>query len=119
MSPETANISVPGLELRTSTQGDVVVVACSGRLVSENALHLKNHVKGMIPREKRIVLELIEITRIDSAGLGTLVALYISAKNANCELHLVNLSKPVRDLLGLSNLLSIFEACGRYGTRLP
>jgi anti-sigma B factor antagonist len=119
MSPETANISVPGLELRTSTQGDVVVVACSGRLVNENAPHLKNHVKGLIPREKRIVLELIEITRMDSAGLGTLVALYISAKNANCELHLVNLSKPVRDLLGLSNLLSIFEACGRYGTRLP
>lgn len=119
MPPETANISVPGLDLRTSMQGDVAVVTCSGRLVNENAPHLKDHVKGMIPREKRIVLELVEITRIDSAGLGTLVALYISAKNANCELRLVNLSKPVRDLLGLSSLLSIFEACGRYGTRLP
>jgi anti-sigma B factor antagonist len=116
---ETATISVPGLDLRTSTQEDVVVVTCSGRLVNENALHLKNHVKALIPHEKRIVLELTEITRMDSAGLGTLVALYISAKNANCELYLANLSKPVRDLLGLSNLLSVFEACGRCGTRLP
>jgi len=119
MSSDTATISVPGLELRTSKQGDVVVVACIGRLVNENAHHLKNHVKGLIPHENRIALELIEVTRMDSAGLGTLVALYISAKNANCELCLVNLSKPVRDLLGLSNLLSVFEACGRSGTRLP
>jgi anti-anti-sigma regulatory factor len=44
---------------------------------------------------------------MDSAGLGTLVALYISSKNANCELYLANLSKPVRDLLGLSHVLSL------------
>jgi anti-sigma B factor antagonist len=119
MSADTATISMPGLELRTSKQGDVVVVACSGRLLNENAPYLKNHVKGLIPHENRIALELIEVTRMDSAGLGTLVALYISAKNANCELRLVNLSKPVRDLLGISNLLSVFEACGRSGTRLP
>ena len=119
MSSNSATISVPGLEVRTSKQGDVVVVACSGRLVNESAPHLKTHVKSLIPHEGRIALELIEVTRMDSAGLGTLVALYISAKNANCELRLVNLSTPVRDLLGLSNLLSVFEACGRSGTRLP
>jgi anti-sigma B factor antagonist len=119
MRPESASISAAGLEMRTFTQGDVLVVACAGKLISENALHLKNHVKGMIQREKRIALELVEITRMDSAGLGTLVGLYISAKNANCELRLVNLSKPVHDLLGLSHLLSVFEAHGSCGTRLP
>ncbi|MGH9713679.1 MAG: STAS domain-containing protein [Candidatus Acidiferrales bacterium] len=119
MSREPAIVSASGLQLRTFTQGDVVVVACAGKLLSENAMHLKNHVKEMIPREKRIALELIEITRMDSAGLGTLVGLYISAKNANCELRLVNLSTPVRDLLGLSHLLSVFEAQGSCGTRLP
>jgi anti-sigma B factor antagonist len=119
MPVDPANVSAGGLELRTFTQGDVLVVACAGKLISENAAHLKNHVKAMMPREKRIALELIEITRMDSAGLGTLVGLYISAKNANCELRLVNLSKPVRDLLGLSHLLSVFEAQGSCGTRLP
>lgn len=119
MTFEQATVSTAGLELRTFTQGDVVVVACAGKLISENASHLKSHVKGMIPREKRIALELIEITRMDSAGLGVLVGLYISAKNANCELRLINLSKPVRDLLGLSHLLSVFEAQGTCGTRLP
>jgi len=119
MTTDSAIISAAGLQLRTFHEEDIAVVACSGRLMAENSSHLKDHVKGMLPREKKIVLDLIEITRLDSAGLGTLVGLYISAKNANCELRLANLSKPVRDLLGLSHLLSVFEACGRSGTRHP
>jgi hypothetical protein len=47
----------PGLELCTRVEGDVVVVVCSGRLVNENAPHLRDHAKGAIPREKRVVLE--------------------------------------------------------------
>jgi hypothetical protein len=59
-----------------------------------------------------------ESTRLHSPGPGTLVGLYLSAKKANCEIRLVNLSEPVRDLPGLSDLWSVFEACGRAGTRL-
>jgi anti-anti-sigma factor len=56
---------------------------------------------------------------MDSSGLGTIVALYISAKNAGSTLELINLSPRIRELFGLTNLLSVFETCGRYGTRLP
>lgn len=119
MTTEAGSHSAAGLHLRTFREEDIVIVACSGKLMAESSPHLKEHVKRMLPREKRIVLDLVEITRLDSAGLGVLVGLYISAKNANCELQLVNLSKPVRDLLGLSHLLSVFEACGQAGTRHP
>lgn len=119
MTTHSANYSAAGLHLRTFREEEIVIVACSGKLMAESSAHLKNHVKGMLPSEKRIVLDLVEISRLDSAGLGVLVGLYISAKNANCELRLVNLSKPVRDLLGLSHLLSVFEACGQAGTRHP
>lgn len=119
MTTDPTSHSPAGLHLRTFREENIVIVACSGKLMAESSPHLKEHVKGMLPREKRIVLDLIDITRLDSAGLGALVALYISAKNANCELRLVNLSKPVRDLLGLSHLLSVFEACGQAGTRHP
>jgi anti-sigma B factor antagonist len=118
MENEAAEISVSGLALRTDREGDIAVVKCSGRLTAENAAALKAHVKGMIPHEKRILMDMAELTRMDSVGLGALVAIYISAKNANCELVLANMSKPIRDLLGLTHLLSIFEACGRYGTRM-
>jgi anti-anti-sigma factor len=118
MENEAAQISVSGLEVRTGREDDIAVVQCSGRLTAENAGALKAHVKGLIPHEKRILMDLAELTRMDSVGLGALVAIYISAKNANCELILANMSKPIRDLLGLTHLLSVFEACGRYGTRM-
>jgi hypothetical protein len=45
--------------------------------------------------------------------------LYVSAKARRCDLDLINLNKQIRDLLALSNLLSIFETCGRQGIRMP
>lgn len=92
---------------------------CVGRLTVEHAEILKNHVKSMIPNKKRIILDLNDITQMDSSGLGTLVSLYVSAKKANCDLLLVNYSKSVKHLLGVTNLLSVFEASARYGAKLP
>ncbi len=119
MENEGAKISSFGLNVRTEREGEIAVVQCGGRLTAENAAVLKDHVKRMIPHEKRILMDLAELTRMDSVGLGALVGIYISSKNANCDLRLVNLSKPIRELLGLTQLLSVFEACGRSGTRLP
>jgi anti-sigma B factor antagonist len=109
-------ISAGHLVLNTHADGNVVVVKCAGRLTAENSGVLKSHVRSMIPHEKRIVLDLSDLAAMDSSGLGTVVGLYVSARHAKCELQLVNLSKKVRELLGLSNLLSVFEDCGKYGT---
>jgi anti-anti-sigma factor len=49
---------------------------------------------------------------MDSTGLGTLVRLYVSAKSAGCTLLLFNVGKPIRRLLGLTHLLSVFEVIG-------
>jgi anti-sigma B factor antagonist len=95
------------------------VIQCKGKLLAENAGLLKTQVKSLIPCQKRIVLDLTDLNRMDSAGLGVLVGLYFSARNGHSSLQLINLSKPLRDLLGITNLLSVFEDCGRYGTRMP
>jgi anti-anti-sigma factor len=108
-------ISAGNLELNIHADGGAVIVKCAGRLTAENAAALKSQVKSMIPQEKRIVLDLTDLVGMDSSGLGTIVGLYVSARKAKCELRLVNLSKKVRELLGLSNLLGIFEDCGKYG----
>lgn len=108
-------ISAGNLELDIHTDAGAVIVKCVGRLTSENAGALKAQVRGMIPNERRIVLDLSDLAGMDSSGLGTIVGLYVSAKHAKCELQLVNLSKKVRELLGLSNLLGVFEDCGKYG----
>jgi anti-anti-sigma regulatory factor len=51
---------------------------------------------------------------MDSSGLGGVVSVYISARKAGCPFQLINLSTRVRELLGLTNLLAVFETTGRY-----
>jgi anti-sigma B factor antagonist len=117
--PDSADSRKTAFQLQTSTREDEVFVRCVGKLTVEHAEILKNHVKSMIPQKKRIILDLNEISEMDSSGLGALVSLYVSAKKGNCDLLLINYSKPVRHLLGLTNLLSVFEAAGRHGAKFP
>lgn len=119
MSSNPASARPHELNLQTSTSGGVTTVRCSGRLTAEVALVLKNEFKKLIPEAKRIVLDLTELSYMDSAGLGTLVGVYVSAKRAGCELQLINFNKRVRELLGLTHLLSVFESCGRHFTKIP
>ena len=82
------------------------VVRLSGRLVAGVTDVLYLEVRGLIPQTKRIVLDLTDLTHMDSMGLGTLVRLYVSARAAGCDLELVNLGKRIRQLLGMTNLMS-------------
>ena len=74
-------------------------------------------VKQLIPNHKRIVLDLSELAQMDSMGLGTLARLYVSAKAAGCDLQLVNLGARVRQLLGTTNMLSVFAIIGENGVK--
>jgi anti-anti-sigma factor len=93
-------------------------VLCSGRLTADIAAEFKQEVRGLVPQTKRIVLDLNEVVFMDSSGLGAIIAVYVSAKKASCELQLINLSKKIRDLLGMTKLLSVFESAGQFGTRI-
>jgi anti-anti-sigma factor len=119
MTPEPAPLSTSGFRMRIDTQKDSVVIYCIGRLTSEHTGALKTQVRDKLPHTKRVVLDLQELVRMDSAGLGAIVGLYVSAKKEKCELLLINYNKSVRDLLGLTSLLSMFEDCARTGMRIP
>jgi anti-sigma B factor antagonist len=119
MPAESTEPILHNLKLHRYTEEDATVVQCSGRLTLEHAARLKAEVKGMIPEHKRILLDLAELVFMDSSGLGTIVGLYISARSAGCRIQLINMSKPIRELMGLSHLLDVFEECGRSGTRIP
>jgi anti-sigma B factor antagonist len=101
--------------------GDTIVVRCNGRLVAGVNDHLYSRVSQLMPGTKRIVLDLTNLTRVDSMGLGTLgtlVRLYVSARSAHCEFELVNLGKQVRQLLGTTGLMSVFVIVGEHGIKL-
>jgi anti-sigma B factor antagonist len=107
------------LVLKIDTQADSAIVHCSGKLLSADAGALQAAVKNLLPHTKHIVLDLTDLTQMDSFGLGTIVGLYVSARAAGCRLELINLSKRVRELLSITNLLSLFESCGEHGIRIP
>ena len=117
--PDPEIISSPGLNLHIATHPDAVVVNCRGSLTFENSDFVKREVKSRMPEKGRMILDLSEVTRMDSSGLGAVVALYLSARAKNCDFDLINLNKQIRDLLAISNLLSIFETVGRHGMRMP
>ena len=75
-------------------------------------------VSELIPETKRIVLDLTNLARVDSMGLGTLVRLYVSCRSAGCSLELVNLGKQVRQLLGTTHLISVFAIIGEHGIKM-
>ena len=106
------------LTLEIERADDVAVVKCHGQLVSGLTNVLYSNVRPLISEKKRVVLEMSEITAIDSVGLGTLVGLYTSSKTAGCELQLLNIGKRVRELLGLTHLLDVFTVIGEHGIRL-
>ncbi len=106
------------LVLQTDATPESTVVRCSGRVISSTADVLKNHVKPQILRDRRLVLDLSEVTFMDSMGLGTIASLWVSSKNARCQLELINLSPRIRDLFTVTHLLSLFEACGESNAKI-
>lgn len=100
------------MQLRMSTRAldGVMVVDCSGRIVfGEESATLRDTIKKLLTQSPRLVLNLAEINYIDSGGLGTLVSLYTTARNAGGALKLARLTQRVGDLLQLTKLVSIFE----------
>jgi anti-anti-sigma factor len=116
--PEPEIVSTPGLILSISALEDGTVVQCRGSLTFEDSDFLKREIKSRIPDNGRLVLDLSEVSRMDSSGLGAIVGIYLSARNRKCDFSLINFNKQIRNLLALSNLLSVFETFGRQGIRM-
>jgi anti-sigma B factor antagonist len=98
------------LKVTTRIKDGILVVDCSGRIVfgDESSL-LRETVKKAVTENNRIVLNLGEVNYIDSGGLGTLVALRITAQNAGGAIKLTNLTKRVGDVLQITKLLTVFD----------
>jgi anti-sigma B factor antagonist len=95
----------PSFTYEVQLSGDTATITCHGRIVSETANDLKQLVKPMIPKVRQIILDLSDVSFIDSAGLGTLVGLKVSATSAAyTSLELVNWSPLVKELLHRTKL---------------
>jgi anti-sigma B factor antagonist len=107
------------LRLRTEVTPERTIVYCSGRVISTTADMLKAHVKPLVSPGRTLVIDLTEVTFMDSMGLGIIATLWVSAKSAQCRLTVTNLSARLRDLFTVTHLLSLFEACGETNAQIP
>ncbi|HZQ25468.1 MAG TPA: STAS domain-containing protein [Terriglobales bacterium] len=98
------------LKLETRVSDGVTVVSCHGRIAfGEEATSLREALKSVLSSTKNVVLDLSQVTYIDSGGLGTLVGVYSSARGAGADIKLCGLSARLRDTLQVTKLVTVFE----------
>jgi anti-anti-sigma factor len=102
-------IPISELNLETARTPDETTVRCSGKITSSTSEQLQATVRSLIPETKCIVLDLTDVSYMDSSGLGALVGLYLSAKRQQRGLKLINLNQRLRELFRITKLASVFE----------
>jgi anti-sigma B factor antagonist len=89
----------------------VTVVDMSGRItLGEGSVILRETVKDLLAKgQKKILLNLGDVSYIDSSGIGELVSAFTSVRNQGGELKLLKLTKKVKDLLQITKLYTVFD----------
>src|ERR1700746_1687266 len=91
--------------------GGINVVDMSGRItLGEGSVVLREAVKDLLAKgQKKILLNLGDVTYIDSSGIGELVSAFTAVRREGGELKLLNLTKKVHDLLQITKLYTVFD----------
>lgn len=89
----------------------VTVLDIEGRIVlGEESNSFREKVKSLLAAgKKKIILNLAQVSYIDSAGLGTLVATFHSARSQGATLKLTNLGAKFKEVLQVTKLMTVFD----------
>jgi anti-sigma B factor antagonist len=89
----------------------VTVVDISGRItLGEGCAQLRELIRDQLTKaHKRVLINLADVTYIDSSGIGELVSAYTTVSNQGGQLKLLNLTKKVHDLLQITKLYTVFD----------
>jgi anti-sigma B factor antagonist len=100
------------VKLTTRQVGDVTVIEAAGRItLGEGASAFRDLIRDLAAKgDKKLLLNLAEVSYIDSSGIGELVSGFTTVTNHGGILKLVGLSKRVKDLLQITKLYTVFEA---------
>ncbi len=99
------------LQIVEMESSGVTVLELSGRVtLGEESNQLRTKIKETLAQgKKRLVLDLGNVSYIDSAGLGTLVAGFTSAQSQGANMKLANLTKRFREQLNITKLVTVFD----------
>lgn len=99
------------IQLSTRQVGDVRVIDVVGRItLGEGASTLRESIRDLVTKgNKKILLNLGDVSYIDSSGIGELVSGFTSVANQGGVLKLLSLTKRVKDLLQITKLYTVFD----------
>ena len=99
------------VKLTSRQVGDVTVIDVSGRItLGEGASAFREIIREMAAKgNKKLLVNLSEVSYIDSSGIGELVSGFTTVTNGGGQLKLIGLSKRVKDLLQITKLYTVFE----------
>ncbi len=101
------------MSMKASTRqvDGITIVDLSGRItLGEGSVVLRDTIKDLLSKgQKKILLNLGDVSYIDSSGIGELVSAFTSVRNQGGELKLLHLTKKVHDLLQITKLYTVFD----------
>ena len=99
------------MEIVEHRVGDVTILRLKGRLeLDDGDIVLREHVDGLVKQGRvNVVLDMTDVTRMDSAGIGMLVGKYMTVKNRGGILRLLHLTDRTSRLLHVTRLETVFE----------
>ena len=99
------------VKLTTRQVGDVSVIDVAGRItLGEGSSVLRDALRDLVSKgQKKVLLNLGEVSYIDSSGIGELVSGFTTVTNSGGALKLLNLNKRVKDLLQITKLYTVFD----------
>ncbi len=100
------------MNISERTVGDVMIVDVSGKVTLGDGgdAMLKDKMGSLVQQgRKKILLNLGDVSYVDSAGLGAIVQAYATLNKNGGALKLLNTTKRIKDLLAITKLLTIFD----------
>ncbi len=95
------------------TNGVIVIYVGGAILFGKESASLRILVRDLLNECHQIVLDLGKVTHIDSGGVGTLVAVYASARKVGCDIKFANLGNHTKEVLQVTKLVTVFEIFDR------
>jgi len=99
------------LTIKERQAGDVTILDLSGKItIGEGSVQLREAVRKLLDEgKKKMLLNLKEVSYVDSSGIGELVSSYTTTNNQGGQLKLLNLTTKIQDLLSITKLLTVFQ----------
>jgi anti-sigma B factor antagonist len=100
------------MRIDTRTNGNVTVLDIHGKItIGEGSVEMRNKIRELLSAGKKdILLNLGDVSYVDSSGIGELVSCYTTVTNQGGRLKLLNLTKKMHELLAITKLLTVFDS---------